>query len=111
MKTTGRRTGCQNTLYIKEDNRAIGSVGLIPPAQSHTKASENEIEIGYWIGVPFWGKGFIPEAVRCLQKYAFEELGCQAMWCGYYDGNGNSKRVQEKLGFALRQAVRDQPIL
>ena len=33
---------------LKEDNRAIGSVGLIPPAQSHTQASETEIEIGYW---------------------------------------------------------------
>ena len=58
---------------LKEDNRAIGSVGLIPPMQSHTKASEDEIEIGYWIGVPFWGKGYIPEAVRRLQKHVFED--------------------------------------
>lgn len=32
---------------LKEDNRAIGSVGLIPPMQSHTSASDDEIEIGY----------------------------------------------------------------
>jgi RimJ/RimL family protein N-acetyltransferase len=68
---------------LKEDNRAIGSVGLILPMQSHTNASEDEIEIGYWIGVPFWGKGYIPEAIRRLQKYAFEDMGCSAMWCGY----------------------------
>ena len=37
---------------LKEDNIAIGSIGLIPPAQSHTKAADDEIEIGYWIGVP-----------------------------------------------------------
>ena len=49
---------------LKEDNAAIGSIGLIPPAQSHTAAAEDETEVGYWIGVPFWGQGLIPEAVR-----------------------------------------------
>ena len=53
---------------LKENNVAIGSVGLIPPAQTHTKSGDDEIEIGYWIGVPFWGQGLIPEAVRALQK-------------------------------------------
>lgn len=84
---------------LKHDNRAIGSVGLIPPMQSHTNASKDEIEIGYWIGVPFWGNGYIPEAVRRLQKHAFEDMECSAMWCGYYDGNEKSQRCQEKCGF------------
>lgn len=48
---------------LKEDNCAIGSIGLIPPAQSHTAASSSEIEVGYWIGVPFWGNGYMPEAM------------------------------------------------
>lgn len=56
---------------LREDNVAIGSIGLITPAQSHTKAADDEIEIGYWIGVPYWGQGLIPEAVRALQKHAF----------------------------------------
>ena len=46
---------------------------------SSTKAADDEIEIGYWIGVPFWGKGLIPESVRRLQEYAFNELGISAM--------------------------------
>lgn len=45
---------------LKEDNIVIGSIGLIPPAQSHTKVADDEIEIGYWIGVPFWVKGPCP---------------------------------------------------
>ena len=81
---------------LREDNVAIGSIGLTPPAQSHTKAADDEIEIGYWIGVPYWGQGLIPEAVRALQKHAFLDLGCSAIWCGYYDGNEKSKRCQEK---------------
>ena len=59
---------------LREDNVAIGSIGLITPAQSHTKAADDEIEIGYWIGVPYWGQGLIPEAVRALQKHAFLDL-------------------------------------
>ena len=94
---------------LKDDNRAIGSVGLIPPMQSHTKAAADEIEIGYWLGVPFWGNGYIPEAVKRLQQHAFEDLGCNAMWCGYYDGNEKSKRCQEKCGFIYHHTEENKP--
>ena len=60
---------------------------------------EDECELGYWIGKPFWGQGLIPEASRALLRRAFEDLGMRAVWCGYYEGNKKSKRVQEKLGF------------
>lgn len=82
---------------LKEDNKAVGSIGLIPPAQAHTKVKDDELEIGYWIGVPFWGKGLIPEAIRRMQEYAFEELGCSALWCGYYDGNEKSRRCRKNV--------------
>ena len=95
---------------LKTDNVAIGSIGLIPPAQSHTIASDTELEVGYWIGVPFWGNGYIPEAIRAIQKHVFEDLGCTAMWCGYYDGNEKSKRVQEKLGFAYHHTCDEVPV-
>lgn len=94
---------------LKEDNIAIGSIGLIPPAQSHTKAADDELEIGYWIGVPFWGRGLIPEAVRKLQEHAFNDLGIRAMWCGYYEGNEKSKRCQEKCGFVFHHTEGNKP--
>ncbi len=93
----------------KEDNIAIGSIGLISPMQSHTTVADDEIEIGYWIGVPFWGRGYIPEAVRELQRHAFEELGCQALWCGYYDSNEKSRRCQEKCGFTYHHTEENKP--
>ena len=49
---------------LKEDNRAIGSIGLLIGARSDKEIPDTEGEIGYWIGVPFWGKGLIPEATR-----------------------------------------------
>ena len=64
---------------LKEDNCAIGSVGLIP------------------------------EAVRKLQEHAFLDLGCSAMWCGYYDGNEKSRRCQEKCGFTYHHTEENKP--
>lgn len=94
---------------LKENNIAIGSIGLIPPMQSHTTAADGELEIGYWIGVPFWGYGYIPEAVREMQRHTFEELGCKAMWCGYFDGNEKSRRCQEKCGFTYHHTETNRP--
>lgn len=94
---------------LKADNRAIGSIGLIKPEQSHTKAEPDEIEVGYWIGVPFWGQGLIPEALRRIQEHVFCDLGCSAMWCGYYDGNEKSRRCQEKCGFTFHHTEENKP--
>ncbi len=84
---------------FKEDKKAIGSIGLMIGEASNLDISENEGEIGYWIGVPFWGQGLIPEAVKELLRHGFEDLQLEKIWCGYYDGNTKSKRVQEKCGF------------
>lgn len=97
------RTGLSHketyAVCLKENDRAIGSIGLYVGSESPLCQVENEGEIGYWIGVPFWGQGLIPEAVRELQRYAFEELQLQRLWCGYFHGNEKSKRAQEKCGF------------
>ena len=81
---------------LKEDGKPIGSIGL---HRRDLAEKEDEYELGYWIGKVFWGRGLIPEAASEMLRYAFEELGMNRIWCGYYDGNEKSKRVQEKLGF------------
>lgn len=86
-------------VVLKDEGRAVGSIGLMRGKQSNLGISDNEAEIGYWIGEPFWGRGLIPEAVREVVRYGFEELNLERIWCGYYDGNEKSKRVQEKCGF------------
>lgn len=87
---------------LKEDGCAVGSIGLKLNGSTDMTDRDDECELGYWIGKPFWGQGLIPEASRELLRYAFEELGMRAVWCGYYDGNEKSKRVQEKLGFVYQ---------
>lgn len=84
-------------VVLRETGLPVGSVGL--HFNSDLAHGGDECELGYWIGVPYWGRGLIPEASRELLRHAFEDLGMKRVWCGYYDGNGKSKRVQEKLGF------------
>ena len=83
---------------LKENGKPIGSVGL---HRNDLAERDDEYELGYWIGKPFWGQGLIPEASRELLRYAFEDLGMNRIWCGYYDDNEKSRRVQEKLGFVF----------
>ena len=87
-------------ICLKEDGKAIGSIGL---HRNDLAEDDDEYELGYWIGKPFWGQGLVPEASHELIRYAFEDLGMSRIWCGYYDGNEKSKRVQQKLGFVYQR--------
>ncbi len=84
---------------LKENGNPIGSVGLKTGSATDMTEREDECELGYWIGKEFWGQGLIPEASREILRHAFEDLNMQVVWCGYYDGNEKSRRVQDKLGF------------
>ncbi len=81
---------------FKEDGKPIGSVGL---HRNDLAEMEDEYELGYWLGKPFWGQGIIPEAANGLIRHAFIDLKINRIWCGYYDGNEKSRRVMDKLGF------------
>lgn len=71
---------------------------------------EDECELGYWLGEPFWGRGYMPEAAYALMKRGFKTLEMTTIWCGYYDGNAKSKRVQEKLGFIYHHTCDEVPV-
>ncbi len=87
---------------LKDSGKLIGSVGL---KRDDLAEKDDEYELGYWIGKPFWGQGLIPEASREILRHAFAELGMSRIWCGYYDGNIKSRRVQEKLGFVYHHTT------
>lgn len=95
-------------ICLPETDKPVGSIGLmLPRCESNSQRGGLEFEVGYWIAKPFWGRGFAPEAVRAMQRYAFETLGCKALWCGYYEGNNKSLRVQQKCGFAPHHVEHD----
>ena len=94
----------------KENGKAIGAIELILNGHTDMTECDDECVLGYWLGKPFWGRGYVPEAARELICRGFEELGMNTIWCGYYDGNQKSKRVQEKLGFVYHHTCSDVPV-
>ena len=89
-------------VVLKENGRAVGSVGLKIGEYSDLDLPDTQAEFGCWLGVPYWGQGLIPEALEGLKEYAFDTLGMEMLWYGYYDENSKSKRVCEKCGFTYQ---------
>lgn len=83
----------------KENGKAIGAIELKLNGHTDMTERDDECELGYWLGKPFWGRGYMPEAAEEIIRHGFENLGMTTIWCGYYDGNDKSRRVQEKVGF------------
>lgn len=78
----------------------VGSIGILFKGRgSYPHIRDNEAEIGYWLCRPLWGRELAPEALRAIMARCFEELGLERLWCGFYSGNQNSRRVQQKCGF------------
>ena len=69
----------------------IGGCGIDP--------REGGLEIGYWLGVPYWGRGYATETVRAVIDYAFGELEYDTLAAGARVSNPASRRVLEKCGF------------
>ena len=86
-------------ICLKTDRRAIGAIELKLKGHTDLTERDDECEMGYWIGKPFWGQGLMPEAAGEILRHAFEDIGMTKVWAGYYEGNRKSKRVQEKCRF------------
>lgn len=94
-------------ICFKDDDTAIGCIELRLNGHTDMTERDDECELGYWLGKEFWGRGLMPEAARELIRHGFEDCGMSTVWCGYYDGNEKSKRVQEKVGFVYHHTCDD----
>lgn len=97
-------------ICLKPDGPAIGSIELMLKGHTNLAEKEDECELGYWLGKPFWGKGYMPEAAAALIRHGFLALQMRRIWCGYYDGNSKSRRVQEKCGFVYHHTTQNTPV-
>jgi RimJ/RimL family protein N-acetyltransferase len=73
------------------DGRVLGGCGL--------GAHAGYPELGYWLGIPYWGNGYATEAARTLIDFAFTDLECTELRAGASIRNPASRRVLEKCGF------------
>ena len=79
-------------ITILKEGDLCGAVGLtINPLQRRA-------ELGYWIGIPFWRRGFATEAASAVLAFGFETLGLHRIHASHFAGNIASQRVLEKIG-------------
>jgi RimJ/RimL family protein N-acetyltransferase len=87
------RAGSETVFVVTlRDGAIIGACGFITAAREAP-------EIGYWLGVKFWGKGYATEAVRAVIDHVFTDLDCEAIQSAARVTNPASRRVLEKCGF------------
>ncbi len=86
-------------IVLKALQKPIGSIGIsIGDSINRGIERKDEAEIGYWIGKNYWNRGYASEALSEIIRFCFENIGLNAIWCGYFDGNNASRRVTEKCG-------------
>jgi ribosomal-protein-alanine N-acetyltransferase len=87
-------------ISISPTRELCGAVGL------HIADAHRHAELGYWIGVPFWGRGFATEAATAAVAFGFVTLGLHRIYAHHFAGNTASQRVLEKIG--MRQEGRSR---
>jgi RimJ/RimL family protein N-acetyltransferase len=89
------------TMTLRPDSRQIGGIGLrIDHDQQHA-------ELGYWLGVPFWGQGYATEAAREMLRYGFEDLGMHRIYASHFKHNPASGHVLKKIGMRYEGCQRE----
>jgi ribosomal-protein-alanine N-acetyltransferase len=87
---------------LKENGKVIGSVGLHESGWVRADENYSDLkikEIGYVLSKDYWGRGIMPEAVKAVIDYCFNECALDAVSCCHFLENSQSKRVIEKCGF------------
>lgn len=87
---------------LRADGCQIGGVGLRVDEQ-HSNA-----ELGYWLGVPYWGQGYATEAAREMMRYGFQDLKLHRIFASHFGGNTASGRILQKLGMQHEGCQRKQ---
>ena len=88
-------------ITLRSDGRQIGGIGLRIEEEHH------HAELGYWLGVPFWGQGYATEAARELLRYGFEELELHRIFATHFKHNPASGRVLKKIGMRYEGCRRE----
>lgn len=80
-----------------------GLIGCIGP---RLVTYPEQADIGYWLGVPYWNRGYMTEAIRLICHFSFEYLDVARVYATVFVGNLGSRRALEKNGFSLDGTLR-----
>ena len=96
MFITGKKT-----FAIEHGGKVIGSLGIEQYDERLLPEFSDKIgrELGFVLSKEYWGRGLIPEAVRAVIGWLFDEQGLDFIVCRHFKENAQSRRVQQKCGF------------
>lgn len=92
----------KNTFAIEYNGKVIGSIGIKKYPEHVFPEFKNKkgADIGYDLAKDYWGKGIMPEAIKEVIRYLFQEVGLDFLIAARFIENKQSQRVQEKCGFS-----------
>ena len=93
------------TLITSERDGLVGAVSL------HNNAAHRRGELGFWVGLPFWNRGYATEASGALLDFGFNELDLNRIQARHMTRNPSSGRVMEKLGMKPEGIQRQDTLL
>lgn len=91
---------------ITLDDRVIGSIGVFRCGNIHFRTAE----LGYYVGEPYWGKGYATSAVKQVCRYVFENTDILRIFADPFAYNTASCRVLEKAGFQFEGTLRSNAV-
>ena len=84
----------------RDGGEVMGAIGL------HVDQNHDRAEIGYWLGVPYWSRGYVTEAAAALVRYVFNDLGLNRVFAFHFTRNPASGRVLQKIGMRREGTMR-----
>jgi RimJ/RimL family protein N-acetyltransferase len=91
-----KRSFYEFAIELKSEKKAIGGIGLF-----HVDKFQETAEAGIWLNTKYHKKGYGPEALDALLKFAFNKLKLRRVYAGFFKGNPSSFKVQRKFGFKI----------
>jgi [ribosomal protein S5]-alanine N-acetyltransferase len=95
-----------NFAIADKGDRVIGGIGL----ELERDVYRVSAEIGYWLGLEWWGQGIATRALRALTEWAFTTFALERIQAGIFETNPASGRVLEKAGYSLEGRLRRKVI-
>jgi len=92
--------GVNYAITLRGAGALVGSISLLV-TRRHRRA-----ELGYWLGVPFWSRGYMTEAAGALVEHGFSLLDLHKIEATHMTRNPASGRVMEKIGMAREGLLR-----
>ncbi len=100
----GAQQQAHTNMAIEFAGEAIGATGIELKQDVYRKSAD----IGYWLGEPYWGRGFATCALRLMTDYAFANFDITRLQASVFEWNPASARVLEKCGYKFEARLRQR---